>query len=690
MPTDGGGLPHAEAPAREGSAVDQAVFWLDPDGRIASWSAGAARLKGYPAEEIIGRHFSVFYLPEVADSGYPDWELRHATEVGVHTDEGWRVRQDGSLFWASVVITPQYTPEGAVSGFIKVTRDETQPQARLRRSDQRFSDLFAVSPVGIGVFDEAGWLLDANRALAELLGKELSELYGQHSTDLLSPHDQGEGFLPRPAAPGRNVVRQRVLTGPEGDDLLCDLHLTESTENDGRTFWLVAFHDVTERHRHVEQLRYQATHDDVTGLPNRRAVLELLEQLLDGTEAKRLAVLFCDIDQFKRINDALGHEAGDEVLVAVAQRLKGNLPEDCIPARQAGDEFLIVCPNVDAVGGLQAFAETVSGLLRTTLFIQGQELQISASVGAVVLGESPTTGADLVRFADAAMFEAKNRGPGRFQTADDDLIAATDRKVELENQLREALASDGLALHYQPVVNADGTIITAEALVRWPHPVHGLLGPDVFLPVAAHTGLLKQLDRWVLRTALREAATWPAPGGQDVTIAVNLAALTPGEADFADMLADIIAESGIDHRRVILELVETALIDLPARPAKAMRELAEQGVRFAVDDFGTGYSSLARLTELPVEIIKIDRQFVSGINTQFSHLAVARAITDLSRALGRSVIAEGVETDAQFHTLSRLGVDGYQGWLFSRAVPPHDLHALLDHTTITPTPPVGR
>jgi PAS domain S-box-containing protein len=264
------------------------------------------------------------------------------------------------------------------------------------------------------------------------------------------------------------------------------------------------------------------------------------------------------------------------------------------------------------------------------------------------------------------------------------LIAAAARKVHAQHQLREALASGGLELHYQPLVAKDGRVASAEALVRWPHSELGLRGPGQFLPLAEQGEFLTELDHWVLRTALREATNWPAPGGRPVSIAVNLSGLNPDDHGFAPTVSGIIADSGIDPHRVILELVETALIDLPARSHRAMRTLARQGVRFAVDDFGTGNSSLARLKDLPVQIIKTDRRFVAGLGHDPTDLALTKAITDMARALGRQCVAEGVETSSQFQILSGIGVDTYQGWLFSYPLPRDEFRTLLDNGPLKP------
>lgn len=662
-----------------GGVPAPAVYFLDAHGYIVGWSRTAAELFGYQPSDILGRHPSVMMPPEVAASGFVEMQLQRAQERGVVAHEGWRLRCDQSQLWVSVVITPLSAVKHESARFAVIVRDETCPKQRLQRSDQRFADLFAVSPVGIAVLDEDGWLADANAALGQLLGCELEHLYGRSLTVLLADEDSGVAILPAACDSASHITRQRVLARRDQGVVHCDLHVTRSHDAEWRPFWLVAFHDITERHERAERLRHQATHDELTGLANRRAVLELLDRLLrPDANTGQVGVLFCDIDHFKRINDALGHEAGDEVLLALAERLRSELPDGCIPARQAGDEFLIVCPDVDTVDGLQPLIETVSELLRARLHIRGQILHVSASVGAVVLGESPASAADLVRFADAAMFEAKTRGPGRAWTADETLKDTTDRSLTLENDLRQALPGGQLVVHYQPIVAADGHIFAAEALVRWPHPRRGLLEPNVFLPVARRAGLLGELDLWVLGTALQQAADWPAREGRSVDIAINLGEFTPDDPHFVDTLTELLETSGINPARVVLEITETALLDQSDQYHLAMSELVRRGVRFAIDDFGTGYSCLGRLTDLPVEIIKIDRQFVAGLPTNQRSRAVIDAVTNLAHALNRTCVAEGVETTTELNTLTSYAISGYQGWLFHPALPHDEFRHLIE------------
>ena len=561
--------------------------------------------------------------------------------------------------------------------------EQRSTETRMMRSSQRFSDLVAIAPVGIGLFDESERLVDANDALCRLLQMDLERLRGMAAVDLTHPTDRGASLLAGASTrrDGDTRAGQRVLVTASGKAVYCELNVTVSVADDGQRFWLVVFSDVTERRRAAERLRYQATHDELTGLPGRVAVNDLLNQLLGGPDADQVALLFCDVDNFKRVNDSLGHDVGDELIIALARRLERGLPPSCTAGRMSGDEYVVICSDVSEVGGVEALANRVAQLLRAVVPVRGQLLRVSATIGAATPTGTETSAVDLLRYADAAMFSAKRLGTGRVQLASKALIASANSQMMLEGQLRDAITNDGLVLHYQPVVAPDGTILKAEALVRWPHPERGMLPPGEFLPVAEQGDLLRELDRWVLRTALAEATKWPMMAGGvlggGVGVAVNLAGLVPSDPEFTDIVSATVAEMGIDWDRVVLELVETSFIDLPQRTRKAMEALTERGIRFAVDDFGTGYSSLSRLKELPAQIIKIDRAFVSGVAKEASDFAVVRALVDMARAMGRTCVAEGVETESQFHVLRSFGVEAYQGWLLSKPLPAKEFRELL-------------
>ncbi|GAA4930258.1 PAS domain S-box-containing protein/diguanylate cyclase (GGDEF)-like protein [Actinomycetospora succinea] len=633
--------------------------------------------------------------------------------------------------------------DGTVLGTASDVTSRRQAEERLRTLTQRFTDLLAVAPVGIALFDDDERMVQANQALCRLLGQGPEALRGRRADELLDLAAETAvvpgpvtPLLSRPAGSAGSVswscapralrTRERGAGGADADPVWCELHVSVSVHDDGGVTHLVVFTDVTDARRVEASLRHQAMHDELTGLPNRRALTTTVSRLLAGPTARRTGVLFCDLDNFKRVNDSLGHDAGDELLVELAARLRERLPAGCAASRSAGDEFVVVCADVDLHGGLDALSATVAGILRTAIPVHGQLVRISATVGAAVgatIGADPHTDparpeidptadpveqvlrleratelagldpapghpgtGDLMRFADAALFEAKSGGTGRFALADEAIMKGADEALRMETQLREAMVNDELVLHFQPVVGPDGRVQTAEALVRWQHPEQGLIFPDKFLPVAEAADLMGDLDRWVLRTAVREAAVWPPSGPDGVvpSVAVNLAGLLPGDPDFLDTVHEAVTGAGLPYDRLVLELVETCLADLPSTTLREMNELIAAGVRFAVDDFGTGYSSLSRLTGLPAQIVKLDRGFVRGVATGESDRAVARAVVDLTAAIGQICVAEGVEDSDQFAVLRDLGVHAYQGWLFARAMPGEAFTQLLRRGPLTP------
>jgi diguanylate cyclase (GGDEF)-like protein/PAS domain S-box-containing protein len=593
---------------------------------------------------------------------------------------------------ASVEHTADGVPVRLVGTVQDVTERRTAEQ-RVARATQRYLDLVSIAPVGVAVFDRTGHVVDANAALCALLGVPGDKLRGVSVRSLAVDPTAFPGggvelaFL-RPvragAAHGYRIPQYAVRRG-DGTSVWCELSVTGSIGDDGRQFWLVVFTDISERRRAADVLRIAGTHDELTRLPNRSSVTARLGRLLAGADRHKLAVLCCDLDDFKRVNTALGHAAGDQVLIMLAARLQRELPIGCSPARLSGDEFVVVCDDVVAAGGVHRLAERVAALLREPVTVDGHSVRVSAAIGAATPGDligggalgGPGGAEDLLRLADAAMYEAKNNGVGQFGFVTADTASSANHQLRLEDELREAIAADRLVLHYQPVVDSDGAVRSAEALIRWPHPERGLLLPGDFIPVAERGGLLRELDRWVLRTAAREAAHWPAHNRRPVGVAVNLAGLLPSDADFLPTVRSALADSGLPGDRLVLELVETSMVSLPQRTLVVMSELADAGIRFAVDDFGTGYSSLSRIKELPAQIVKVDRTFVQNVSSDPADFAVARAVVQMAAAMGRYCVAEGIETGEQFHALRELGVDAYQGWLFAKAMPGEEFRGLL-------------
>ncbi|GAB3285692.1 putative bifunctional diguanylate cyclase/phosphodiesterase [Parasphingorhabdus pacifica] len=649
-----------------------------------------------PCFDAVNDRKSVYRIPDlgVRSDQWPRYAPR-ARELGIGSMMGFLLFTDADDLGALDLYSSQpnaFTEHSERVGLIlaaqaAVALSSARSSALLHEAvetrQQRFSDLLNLAPVGVGLFDEHDRLREVNEALCRLTGYSRSHLLGMSGTELLHRREPSEGISTESGrehgTAGPSGARQRMLAGHDGQPVICEVRYAPSPQDDGSQFWLVIFQDITTYLHQAELLQHQATHDALTGLANRRGIEELLQQDTGDT-----AVLLSDIDNFKRVNDSLGHAAGDELITQVAQRLRHIPLPGCTLARLSGDEFLIICTELEQAGGLQALAERVAGILRMTVPLRGHFIRISASVGAAMLPAEPASGEDLLRYADAAMFTAKRRGPGRVQLAEDAMLTHVGEQVQLEGDLAQALHTDALELYYQPVVDGNRSPIAVEALVRWPHPERGMLSPAVILPTAEQAGLSHELDQWVLRTALTQAAGWPEAPAGPLQVWVNLDNRTVGDADFLTALGETLARSGVEPHRLVLEITETSLLELSEATRQAMDTLINKGVAFAIDDFGTGYSSLARLKDLPVGTIKLDRQFITGIENDEFNRAIVRSTVDMAHAIRHRCVAEGVETTVQFHLLTALGIDAYQGFLFAHPLSNDDLHALLEKQNIPP------
>jgi len=674
---------------------------LERIARVGTWSFELATGTLHRGDTLDELYAAVGLDPESPEAGPVEGEqvamLCEDLRSGVReTNHHVELRLPGDVL-LSCRAEVEYADDGAPVRLVGVVRDlsaqhrdaDAQRSAadRVRYSGQRFADLMALVPGGVVLIDSSGRTVDANAGLCSLLDVPLERLRGLPAGMLAAdlPAAVADRRLPewlRPIPPGAPYgyhVDVAPLRRGDGTTVWCELNVSATSADDGSWFWLVVCTDVSDRRRAAELLRSAGTVDELTRLPNRAASLELVDRLLAGPGRDRVAVVCGDLDDFQRVNSSLGHEAGDELLVSLAARLQRELPVGCTAARLSGDEFVVICADHAEVGGHDQLARMVADLLRTTITVCGRPVQMTASVGlATPVPSGEVRAADLLRFAEVAMHDAKRtQSRGGIGMATDGVVSSATRALELEAELRAAIFGDGLVLEYQPVVGGDGTIISAEALVRWPHPERGVISPGDFLPVAQRSGLLRDLDLWVLRTAVHEAATWPAHRGSHPAVAVNLAGLLPGDVEFLNVVTEIVEGSGLPWDRLVLELVETSLVALPPHALGAMDQLVQRGVRFAVDDFGTGYSSLARLKELPAQTVKVDRAFVTGVADDPADFAVARAVVDMAKAMGRSTVAEGVETAEQFNVLRGIGVDAFQGWLFARPLPPHAMREAL-------------
>lgn len=433
---------------------------------------------------------------------------------------------------------------------------------------------------------------------------------------------------------------------------------------------LLVGRDTTARHEQAEVLAHQATHDRLTGLPNRTLFLDLLDQSarsLTGTSS--IAVLFFDLDRFKVVNDSLGHGAGDQLLVNLASRLLGALRPGDVLARLGGDEFTVLLTDTDAESALRV-AERLQASLRVPVEVDGREFLMSASIGLVVT-DLVEDSIDLLRWADAAMYRAKDLGRDRIELFDDVLRTEVTDRLELDQMLRTALDHNELEVWFQPEVELrNGRITGAEALVRWLHPTRGLLAAGEFVPLAEENGMIVPIGHWVMDAACTQVTEWIAQGvvSSDFILRVNLSARQLDLPALVSDVAELLCRSGLPARQLCLEITETALMSDVDMALRVLTDLRRVGVSLAVDDFGTGYSSLSFLKRFPLDVLKIDRSFVDGLPDDHDDMAIVSTIMQLASSLGLSTTAEGVETEAQHAALIALGCPTAQGYLFARPV----------------------
>jgi diguanylate cyclase (GGDEF)-like protein len=458
-------------------------------------------------------------------------------------------------------------------------------------------------------------------------------------------------------------------------------------DQDGRLFETIAAHtSVTlQNARLVDRLRHDALHDNLTGLPNRVFFQQRLADLLARQRPTdpQIAVMLIDLDRFKEINDTLGHATGDLLLQEVARRLRRGVADRVTVARLGGDEFALLDPAQTGPDGAVALAKHLREELHQPFAYQDLELEVSATIGVAIAPGDGRDASTLLRRADVAMYAAKNTAAG-VAAYGENLDDHSPRKLALVGELRTVIDRDGLAMHYQPKLEmATGRVVGVEALVRWPHPLAGLVPPDEFVPIAERTGLIGPMTDFVLRTSLAQCRSW-REDGHDLSVAVNLSARSLLDSDLVGDIDRALTESGVDPSRLILEITETSVMSDAEYAMQVLNRLAAMGLTLAIDDFGTGYSSLSYLKRLPVEEVKIDKSFVLNMQEDENDAVIVRSIIDLARNLGLRVVAEGVETMATWAALREMGCDIAQGYVISRPLPADQLDAWLD--TMTPLP----
>jgi diguanylate cyclase (GGDEF)-like protein/PAS domain S-box-containing protein len=517
------------------------------------------------------------------------------------------------------------------------------------------------SVFGVSAQDKVG------RPVATLLGPACSAYLKAHLAGALG-------------SPGGVVEFESHAEHAEGGRRWLELRCVNRVDDPAVRGILVNFRDITRRKEAEQRLAYAARHDLVTRLANRA---ELLERLAEAearclTRSGRSALFFLDLDRFKVVNDSLGHQAGDQLLSIVAERLRRTVRGSDIVARFGGDEFAVLCEGLDGDAGVSIMGERIRVALGEPFDLEGQLVTVTASVGVRVLDGTTSQADEIIREADIAMYVAKEGGRDCAARWDEALQEKVRRRNIIDRSLRSALEHDELRLFYQPIVSLrTGQIEEVEALLRWQHPELGFLTPDHFIAAAEENGLIVPIGDWVLRTAVAQVAAWRRAGIESPAVAVNLSPRQLMIGDTVRSVNEALHSAGVGPSSLILEITESSLLDQTERAMHAVGELASTGVRIALDDFGTGYSSLAYLLRLPVGALKVDRMFVSRMGEDAHADALVAAVAGLGQSLGHPVVAEGVETPEQVRLLQELGIELGQGYLFGRPQPPEQLDRLL-------------
>ncbi|MEB3281840.1 MAG: EAL domain-containing protein [Lyngbya sp.] len=665
----------------------------EADNPIIYVNAGFERITGYSKEEVIeqncrflqGRQTDPLELERLRTAILQGRECRVVLQ---------NYRQDGSLFWNDLQIAPVFNDCGHLTHFIGIQNDITeryQAQEEVRQTRNFLQTMIDHLPVAVFVKETSqgkfGRFRLWNKACEKLFGFSEDWVLGKTVYDLFGP-TQAEFFHQQDRAvleTGRvlDIPEEQVETPTLGRRILHTVKVPLRDHHDHTEYLICIGEDITQRKQAEEQLRHHAFYDILTDLPNRALFLDRLTQAWKRVQqgsGELFAVLFLDLDNFKRVNDSLGHQMGDELLIAIARRLEGCLRPGDTLARLGGDEFTILLEQISGLTDAIKVARLVHQRLILPFNLKGNEVFTNASIGIALSSSSCEYPEELLRNADLAMYRAKEMGKGAYAVFDTKMHQQAVERLQLESQLRRALELEEFQVHYQPIVSIPtGRVMGFEALIRWLNPYQGLISPGLFIPVAEETGLIAEIGEWVLDQACQQLQVWRQqfPQFQELTVSVNLSSQQLREPDLLEQIDRILAQTGLPSSCLKLEITESLLIENSETALKILRQIRSRNIQLSLDDFGTGYSSLSYLHRFPIDLLKIDRSFVKRIREHQENTAIIKAILRLAHALEMNAIAEGIETVFQLEKLKSLGCEYGQGNWFSHALEAKDVPAFL-------------
>ncbi|MBG6067343.1 putative bifunctional diguanylate cyclase/phosphodiesterase [Micromonospora ureilytica] len=722
---DAGWDPAGVDAGRDPTGVDAGR--ADAQGYAADWARAVRRLGFVPLSAAETERLLLVHTIRLAQAVRAEpFSARPAEEVGralveAHLTEPqaleWTLQALGATFGRRVLGDGDRPADladriaavqgGLAAGFARALRDRTFSQQEriarsawqardeveqaLRESEARFRAVFTGAAIGIGIAGVDGRIIDVNQAFADMLGYAIEELREINVAALFHADDvAGMWELYQELIEGKHDAArvEKRYYRKDGTVVWTDLAVSLIRQEGRPRFTVAMIEDITERYELQQRLRFQALHDPLTGLPNRTLFFETLGRVLDTAGVgQRVGVCFLDLDGFKAINDSLGHDLGDRLLVMIGRRLAACVADHGhLVARMGGDEFVILVDGGNDTDDAVAVAEAALAAVAAPVHVGEHQLAVSASVGIVQCPASETSASELMKAADTTLYWAKAAGRGRWAVYDPERGARDIARSALVAGLPAALDRGEFVLHYQPIVSLlEGTMLAVEALVRWEHPELGLIGPDRFIGLAEETGLIVRLGEWVLRQACADAERWRREFPEArLVVSVNLAARQADEPAIVDTVADALQTSGLPAGLLQLELTESAVMGSAGEPLRSLHRLAALGVRLAVDDFGTGYSNLAYLRRLPIHCLKLAGPFVEGIRADGADVAadhrderIVDALVRLAHALELWVTAEAVETDVQAERLRALRCDTGQGRYFGAPAPADAITARL-------------
>ena len=663
------------------NAVPVAIAYYERAGNTCRYAnQGYAEMFGFDQESILGHTVAEVIGSEAAQAIQPKVDQVLSDLRSSHYERQIPL-SDGSARSIEVHLLPHVDETGLAIGAFVLISDITrhrQSEAASRQSEERLAKFMQASAEGI-VFHKGGFITDINPPVSALLGYRPEQMLGRSTLDFIAPDQRAR--VTEVITAGQEIGYDSAVLHADGSTLPVEF-IVRTMHYQGETLRMTIVRDIRDRVEAQARIHHLAHHDALTGLPNRGAFIERANVLLAQAQAsgQRPAMLFVDLDHFKRVNDSLGHPAGDKLLQTVAERIIGTVREADLVARFGGDEFVLLMAGAASEAAVAEVAAKLVAAIGAPLRVEGASISVTPSIGVAQFPEHGQSAAELIKHADTAMYRAKARGRAGFEFFRPAMAEQARAELAMESRLTQAVQGHEFVLHYQPQLRlGTGELVGIEALVRWQHPELGLLLPDQFIPLAEARRVILPMGEWVLATALRQAVHWHQTGQARVPVAVNLSALQFQAQDFVATIEQALSRAGASGDMLELELTERMLMDDLAAVQTVLLYLRGLGVRLAVDDFGTGYTSLKHLKDLSIDRLKIDRCFVQGLPGDAGSAAIAAAIVQMGHGLGLEVLAEGVETAAQRAYLLALGCDAQQGLLEGEAMTAERLQLWLKH-----------